>query len=103
MSEQKPDEKGPNEPPKIRITFAEGQVDGRYVNLALVSHTPTEFILDFAYIPPGLRDAKVLARVILNPVIAKRFLRAMTDNLARYENRFGEVDINLGGPEPTLH
>ena len=89
--------------PKLRLSFAEGQIEGNYTNLAMVSHAPTEFVFDFAFIPPGLRDAKVISRVLLNPVNAKRFAKALQENLRRYEQRFGEIDINLGGPEPTLH
>ena len=103
MSDQTPDGKGPSKPAKLRISFADGQIDGKYVNLAMVTHTPTEFILDFAFVPPGVREAKVVSRVILNPVNAKRFLRALKDNVGRYEKRFGDIDINLGGPDPTIH
>jgi len=98
------DPRGQNpEPPKLRLNFADGQIDGNYCNLAMASHTATEFVLDFAFVPPGLREARVLARVLMNPVNAKRFARALNENLRRYEVRFGEIDVNLGGPEPTLH
>jgi hypothetical protein len=93
----------PPEQPKLRVTFAEGQVEGRYVNLAITTHTPTEFVLDFAFVPPAMLEAKVLARVLLNPVNAKRFSRALNENIRRYEQRYGEIDTNLGGPDPILH
>jgi hypothetical protein len=92
----------PAEAPKLRLTFADGQVNGHYCNLAMATHTATEFLLDFAFVPPGLRDAQVLARVLMNPVNAKRFARALNENLRRYEVRFGEIDTDLGGPE-SLH
>ena len=88
---------------KLRLTFADGQVQGAYVNLALTTHGPTEFVLDFAFVPPGLREAKILSRVLMNPVNAKRLVKALSENVGRYEKRFGEIDIKLGGPEPTLH
>jgi len=88
---------------KLRIKFDEGQVNGKYVNLAMATHSPTEFILDFAFVPPAMSEAKVLSRVVLNPVNAKRFAKALNDNIARYEKRFGEIDVSIGGPEPTLH
>jgi hypothetical protein len=91
------------EPPKLRLTFADGQINGSYCNLAIASHAATEFVLDFAFVPPGLREARVLARALMNPVNAKRFARALNENIRRYELRFGEIDVNLGGPEPTLH
>jgi hypothetical protein len=93
----------PDSRPKLRLNFTEGNVDGRYVNLAMATHNATEFVLDFAFVPPGLLEAHVLARVILNPVNAKRFARALNENIRRYEQRFGEINVDLGGPEPTLH
>ena len=89
--------------PKLRLSIAEGQVEGKYVNLAMASHSPTELVLDFAFVPPGVREAKVLARVLINPVNAKRFSKALAENIRRYEKRFGEIDVNLGGPMPTIH
>jgi hypothetical protein len=98
------DPKGPSpEPAKLRLTFAEGQINGSYCNLAMATHTATEFVLDFAFVPPGMREASVLARALMNPVNAKRFARALNENLRRYEARFGEIDVNLGGPESTMH
>ena len=88
---------------KLRIKFDEGQVNGRYVNLAMATHSPTEFVLDFAFVPPGMPEARVLSRVVLNPVNAKRFLKALGDNVSRFEKRFGTIDVSIGGPEPTLH
>ncbi len=98
------DDKAGSKPdrPKLRVTFADGQVQGSYCNLSMASHAATEFVLDFAFVPPGLRDAKVLARVLMNPINAKRFARALSENLRRYEIRFGEINTDLG-PEPTLH
>lgn len=89
--------------PKLRLSFAEGQVEGKYVNLAMTSHSPTEFVLDFAFVPPRAREAKVLSRVLVNPVNAKRFSKALLENIRHYEERFGEIDVNLGGPVPTIH
>lgn len=100
MSDQPPK---PKPKPKLRVTFAEGQMQGNYVNLAMVAHTPTEFVADFAFVPPGVPEAKVASRIIMNPVNAKRLLGALQENIKRYEKRFGEIDTKIGGPEPTLH
>ena len=99
----KPSGKDPEGRPKLRMTFAEGQLQGNYANLAMAGHSTTEFVLDFAFVPPGMPEARVLSRILMNPAIAKRFSRALVENLRRYEDRFGEIDISLGGPEPTLH
>jgi hypothetical protein len=101
MSEREPGEKPKRQ--KLRLKFADGVVEGNYVNLAITTHSPTEFVLDFAFVPPGMAEARVLDRVIMNPVNAKRLAQVLAENLRRYEQRFGEIDTKKGGPEPTLH
>lgn len=70
-----------------------------YANLARISHSPTELVMDFASMLPGQNNPKVLARVLMSPIGAKLFYRALAENLARYEATFGE--IYLPG-DPTL-
>lgn len=103
MSDDSQQGNKPDDPKKLRLTFAPGELEGHYVNLAMTTHGPTEFVLDFAFVPPGLREAKVLSRVIVSPVNLKRFARVLEENIRRYESRFGTIDIKIGGPEPTLH
>ncbi len=71
---------------------------GLYSNLAMVNHTDSEFTLDFIYVQPQQPKAKVRARVITSPRHTKRLLEALKDNVAKYEKRFGAIDIS--GPAP---
>ena len=64
-----------------------------YSNLVRITHTPAELILDFAQLLPGTPAARVMARILMSPVGAKLFHRALGDNLARYETIFGEIHI----------
>ncbi|OJX48224.1 MAG: hypothetical protein BGO78_13210 [Chloroflexi bacterium 44-23] len=68
-----------------------------YSNLTRISHTPSEFVFDFAAMLPGAQP-KILARILMSPIAAKLFLQAMTENLARYENNFGPIEIPSGQP-----
>ncbi len=62
-----------------------------YSNMARISHTPSELTVDFARMLPGQKQMKVLARMLLSPVGAKLLLRALAENIARYEASFGEI------------
>lgn len=64
-----------------------------YVNLARIGHTPMELTLDFACLMPGQTLNEIQARLVMSPVGAKMFLRALAENLARYEAAFGEVHL----------
>lgn len=64
-----------------------------YTNLARISHTPAEIVMDFARLLPGQPKAPVVSRLIMSPVGAKLFLRALAENLARYEAGFGEINL----------
>jgi hypothetical protein len=64
-----------------------------YVNLARISHTPAELVLDFARLLPGDTAAHVAARLLMSPIAAKLFYRALGENLARYEASFGEIRL----------
>ena len=67
---------------------------GHYSNLAIISHSTSEFILDFAAILPGLPKAKVKSRIILTPEHAKRLLMSLQDNVARYETNVGRIEVH---------
>ena len=66
---------------------------GHYSNLAIISHSTSEFIIDFAAVLPGLPKAKVKSRIILTPEHAKRLLLSLQENIARYETNVGRIDI----------
>jgi hypothetical protein len=67
-----------------------------YVNLALIAHSPVEVVVDFARILPAMSKARVCSRVILSPLGAKMLLRALTENLAKFETQFGEIRVPEG-------
>jgi hypothetical protein len=64
-----------------------------YVNLVRIAHSPSELVFDFAQLLPGAGQANVCSRIIMSPLGAKLFHRALSENLARYESAFGEIKI----------
>ena len=64
-----------------------------YVNLVRIGHTPMELTFDFACLQQGVDPSEILSRLVMSPVGAKLFLRALSDNLARYKSNFGEVHL----------
>ena len=101
--EEAKEEKGNNQ---INIELSEETAEGIYANLAMIAHSSSEFVIDFIRLMPGVPKAKVRSRIILTPQHAKRLLKAMSDNIARYEQQFGEIKdveppqipLNFGGP-----
>jgi Protein of unknown function (DUF3467) len=84
------------QPPEI-VLPAELQIE--YVNLVRIAHSPAELVFDFAHLLPGSGAAQVSSRIIMSPIGAKMFQRALTENLSRYEATFGEISLPKG---PTL-
>jgi hypothetical protein len=64
-----------------------------YANLVRISHTPSELVFDFAHLLPGTSSATIKAQVVMSPLSAKLFFRAMAENLSRYEKTFGEIKV----------
>ncbi len=91
----------PAGPQQINIELGEKEAEGTYSNLAIISHSPAEFIIDFTRIFPGVPKAKVHSRIIMTPQHTKLFLNAMKENIQRFENQYGEIviqgDANNGG------
>lgn len=83
---------------KINIDIQPDVASGSYSNLAIITHAPTEFILDFAQLLPGNNNAQVRSRIIMNPFHAKQLLAALNDNISRYERSFGTIEP----PKPQL-
>jgi hypothetical protein len=79
-----------NNPP-LQIEIDEAVARGVYTNLALITHSETELLIDFLFLQPQTPKTKVLTRVVTSPVHAKRFLAALQDNIAKYEARFGTI------------
>ena len=90
----------------LNIELTEEVAEGTYSNLAIINHSPSEFVVDFIQMMPGVPKAKVQSRVILTPEHAKRLLQALGENVSRYEQNFGDVQtheppqvpLNFGGP-----
>lgn len=66
---------------------------GKYVNLALISHSSSEFVLDFTSILPGIPKPQVVSRVVMAPEHAKRLLMALQENIYKYEQQFGKIQL----------
>ncbi len=64
-----------------------------YANLARISHSPADIVMDFAHLLPGEKKAKIGARILMSPLSAKLLYRALGENLARYEAAFGEIPM----------
>jgi len=77
---------------KLEIQVDEDVGQGIYANLAVVNHNDAEFVLDFIFVQPQARQAKVRSRVVTSPRHAKRLMQALEENLARYEARFGPAE-----------
>ena len=84
---------------ELKINIAPDKQQGVFANLALIAHTPTEFVLDFAQLMPGVPQANVVSRVVVTPDQAKKILGALGNNIAQYENKFGTIKP-VGGPVP---
>ncbi len=78
---------------QINIELNEKEAEGIYSNLAIITHSPAEFVIDFTRIVPGVPKAKVHARIITTPQHAKMLLKALKDNIEKYEARFGEIKV----------
>lgn len=87
----------------VDIELSEDIAQGRYSNLVVISHSPTEFVVDFTAVLPGMPKAKVVSRVILTPEHAKRLLYSLQENIARYESNHGKIEIHhRESTPPTL-
>ena len=97
-------EQNPNQP--LNIEISEEIAEGAYANLAIITHSNAEFVVDFVNVMPGTPKSKVKSRVILTPMHAKRFMKALVENVERYEEANGpiadmfpvEIPMNFGGP-----
>lgn len=82
----------------IDLQLDDSVAQGHYSNLAIISHSTSEFILDFAAVLPGVQKAHINSRIILTPEHAKRLLLSLQDNIVRYESSIGKIEI----PNPPL-
>lgn len=100
------DMKDPKRQNQLNIELSEEVADGIYSNLAIITHSSSEFVLDFVRVMPGMPKAKVKARLLLTPQHTKRLMRALADNIQKFENAHGairesdmpDIPMNFGGP-----
>lgn len=85
------EEKSKKNPGQINIELDEKVAEGTYSNLAIINHSVSEFVVDFISIMPGTPKSKVKSRIILTPQHAKRLLKALGDNVHRFEKAHGEI------------
>lgn len=88
---------------QLNIELTEEMSEGVYSNLAIISHSHSEFVFDFVRMLPNVPKAKVKSRVIMTPEHAKRFLRALHDNLQKYEKLHGAVKEKKQEPNLPLN
>lgn len=93
-------------PNQLNIEISEEVSEGNYANLAIITHSHAEFVVDFVNVMPGTPKSKVKSRIILTPTHAKRFMKAMIENVKKFEEVNGniqdieamELPLNFGGP-----
>lgn len=96
----------PEQPGQLNIEISEEISEGEYANLAIITHSHAEFVIDFVNVMPGTPKSKVKSRIILTPFHAKRFMKAMIENVKKFESANGtiqdmeqiEVPFTFGGP-----
>jgi hypothetical protein len=94
------------QPTQLNIEISEETAEGSYANLAIITHSNAEFVMDFVNVMPGTPKSKVKSRIIFTPMHAKRFMRALEENIERFEAANGaikdlehiEIPMNFGGP-----
>ena len=94
MSDSNKNKKG-----QINIELDEKVAQGIYSNLAIINHSQSEFVVDFITIMPGVPKSKVKSRIVLTPQHAKRFLKALQENIHRFEAAHGKIEE---GEQPAI-
>lgn len=92
--------------PQLNIEITEEMSEGEYANLAIITHSHAEFVIDFISVMPNAPKSRVKSRIIFTPMHAKRFMKAMVENIQRFEASHGaiqdleqiEIPMNFGGP-----
>lgn len=80
-------------PQQLQVELREPESEGIYANLAIISHSPSELILDFVRVTPGVQKARVLSRIIMTPQHARMMERALSENLRKFEAQYGEIKL----------
>ncbi|MCL2328811.1 MAG: DUF3467 domain-containing protein [Bacteroidetes bacterium] len=87
---------------QINIELTEEIAQGVYSNLAIITHSSSEFVLDFIRMMPGLPKAKVQSRIIVTPEHTKKLFLALQENIARYEAQHGTIKIDHNAPQVPI-
>lgn len=87
---------------ELDIELNEEVAQGIYANLAVISHSASEFVLDFVRMMPGMPKARVKSRIILTPEHAKRLLMSLQENIARYESMVGKIEMHTLDTPPIV-
>ena len=90
-----------NQDGQLKIELTPEVAEGIYANLAIITHSSAEVVLDFIRVLPGLPKANVKSRIVLAPEHAKRLLFALQDNIVKYEKQFGTINLPGGTPQQT--
>lgn len=85
---------------QLKIELSPEVAEGTYANLAIITHSSAEVVLDFIRVLPGVPKANVKSRIVLAPEHAKRLLFALQDNIVKYEKSFGPINLPGAGPQP---
>lgn len=88
---------------QINIELNEELAEGVYSNLAIITHSQAEFVADFVQMMPGMPKAKVRSRVIMSPQNAKRLMRALAENVQKYEQMHGPINDSDAPPFPPMN
>lgn len=80
--------------PTFRIVLDDHVAQGEYINFANIIHSPSEFVVDFGRVVPGKSDVKVFSRIIMTPLHTKQLLAALAQNVAIFEQKFGEIRMD---------
>ena len=91
-----------NQDNQLNIELSEEIAEGTYSNLAIISHSSSEFVVDFIRIMPGTPKANVKSRIILTPEHAKRLLFAIQENISKYEKQYGKIKIDENNYPPQI-
>jgi hypothetical protein len=84
---------------QINIELSEEVAEGVYANLAMIAHSNSEFVIDFIRLMPGVPKAKVKSRIVITPEHAKRLLKALNDNIEKFEETFGAIKQSEDAPK----
>jgi hypothetical protein len=91
----------PPQPQSINIEVGEKESEGIYSNFVVISHSLSEFILDFARVLPGVPKSKVFARIVMTPPNVRALLHALEQNVKKYEEQYGKIRTAPGGDAPS--